>query len=224
MWRGSDILVVQRSVHQNTRNCIEGRKIAKVCCSYFGKLELQLGNWGVSDEWMWGKWGEGWRVTECKRVVFNNWILAFVYNYWDANTKAQYPDHIMNFKLEAELQNTQNSVEILDFVVAPILRNKTFDADQTMKVLTKNDDLISENNRGRKQSSYQVKQLEDLSSAIKLLMLMKQSNQLDVNGKLVETLEQFVRNRYPELTLYSANELFRDVSVESQLRIAVCVC
>lgn len=195
---------------------IEGRSIAEACRSYSGKSKL--GNWGVLDESMWGKWGAGWRGTE--RVVFDDRILAFVYNYWDANTKARYPENIVNIKSVAVLQNTQNSVATTDLIVASILQNQSFDADQMMKVLTIIDNLISENNKGRKLTPYQFKQLKEVSSAIELLMLMKQSNQLDVNDELVETLEKFVWNRYPELSLYSADELYRDISVESQLRIA----
>jgi hypothetical protein len=46
----------------------------------------------------------------------------------------------------------------------------------TTKVLTVAKDLTSSNNRGQKLASHNVEQLEDASTSVKLLMMMKRSD------------------------------------------------
>ncbi|KAL3763221.1 hypothetical protein ACHAW5_005181 [Stephanodiscus triporus] len=188
--------------------CMEGRRIAAACRSYSAKS----GN-----------------------AVFDDRVLAFVYNYWDVDTKVRYPERIVNIKAEEDLQLTQNSAASTDALVAFILRNERFDVDRTStgsdsshdgggdgdgtaKVLTVINDLNSLS-KGRN-LTYRARQFEDVYAAVELLMIMKQSNLSELKDVSVETLERFVLKSFPELILYSADEQYRGISVESQLRIA----
>ena len=193
-----------------SEKCMEGKQIAEACRSYTGQSSYvsKLG------------WG-----GESERVVFDDRVLAFVYNYWDADTKLRHPERVINLKSEVELQQIQNSAASTDASVAYFLHqaNANNKNDDMIKTLTVIDDLKSKV-KGRKFSSDKVKQLEKVSAAIELLLIMKQTNQVEVNDVSVETLEKFVRQRFPDLILYSADELYRDMSVESQLRIANWKC
>ena len=104
--------------------------------------------------------------------------------------------------------------------VCIILQNEKGYHANTMKVLTIIEDLNSSNG-GQQLFSYKVKQFKDVSTAIELLMMMKRSNQAESNDVSVEALERFVRERFPDLTLYSTDERYPGMSVESQLRVAV---
>ena len=211
--------------------CMEGRRIAEACRSYSaGKADwANTKIWGGGsndDKWGGGSNGKfGWNVRGAardgsERAVFDDRVLAFVYNYWDAGTRARYPERVVTIKTEAELQRTQDSAAWTDAAaVCIILQNeKGYDAN-TMKVLTIIEDLNSSNG-GQQLFSYKVKQFKDVSTAIELLMMMKRSNQAESNDVSVEALERFVRKRFPDLTLYSADELYPGMSVESQLRVA----
>ena len=210
--------------------CMEGRRIAEACRSYSGgkadwantKIWGRGSNddkWGGgSGKFGWNVWGAAWDGSE--RAVFDDRVLAFVYNYWDAGTRARYPERLVTIKSEAELQRTQNSAAWTDAVAACIiLRDENVVAGTMEEVLTIIEDLNS-SNKGQKFMSYKVKLLEDASAAIELLMIMKRSNQAESSGVSVEALERFVRERFPELTLYSADERYPGMSVESQLRVA----
>ena len=211
--------------------CMEGRRIAKACRSYSGGKA----DWASTEIWGGGsnddKWGGGsngkfgWNVWGAardgsERAVFDDRVLAFVYNYWDAGTRARYPERVVTIKTEAELQRTQDSAAWTDAAAVCItLQNeKGYDANTT-KVLTIIEDLNSSKG-GQQLISYKVKQLKDVSTAIELLMMMKRSNQAESNDVSVEALERFVRERFPDLTLYSADERYPGMSVESQLRVA----
>ena len=76
-----------------------------------------------------------------------------------------------------------------------------------------------------KDNSTSFKQLEDVIVAIELLMIMQQDQQSTATSThdddaLRQTLEQFIKNRYPTLTLYTSDEQYKDESVESQLKNA----
>lgn len=178
---------------------VEGQQIAEACRSYTGQSSYvsKLG------------WG-----GESERVVFDDRVLAFVYNYWDTDSKLRHPERVINVKSEMELQQIQNSAASTDASVAYFLHQ-----ENAINKLTVIYDLNAKV-KGRKFSSDKVKQLENISAAIELLLIAKQTNQVEVNDVLVETLEKFVRKHSPDLILYSADELYRDMSVESQLRIA----
>ena len=51
-------------------------------------------------------------------------------------------------------------------------------------------------------------------------MMMKRLKQAELNDVSVEALEQFMCKRFPDLTLYSADERYPGMIVESQLRVA----
>ena len=114
---------------------------------------------GSNGKFGWNMWGAAYDGSE--RAVFDNRVLAFVYNYWDTGTRAQYPEGVMMIKTEAELQRTQDSVAWTDAaVVCIILQNeKGYDANM-MKVLTIIKDLNS-SNRGQQLILYKVKQLKE---------------------------------------------------------------
>lgn len=188
-----------------SEKCMEGQQISKACRSYTGQSSnvSKLG------------WG-----GESERVVFDDRVLAFVYNYWDTDTKLRHPERVIIVKSEMELQQIQNSAASTDASVAYFLHKaNAMNKNDMIKILTVIDDLNSKV-KGQKFSSDKVKQLENVSAAIELLLIMKQTNQVEVNDVSVETLEKFVRQRFSDLILYSADELYRDMSVESQLRIA----
>ena len=189
-----------------SERCMEGQRIAETCRSYVGQNSFvsKLG-WGGETE---------------QRVVFDDRVLAFVYNYWDADIKLRHPERVINVKSEDELQQIQNSASWIDASVAYILhRANSINKDDVMKIPTVIDNLNSKS-KGQNYTYDRVKQLENVSAAIELLLIMKQTNQVKVNTVSVDTVEKYARQRFPDLTLYSADELYRDMSVESQLRIA----
>jgi hypothetical protein len=149
-----------------------------------------------------------------QRVVFDDRVLAFVYNYWDADIKLRHPERVINVKSEDELQQIQNSASWIDASVTYILhQSNSINNDDVMKIL-------NSKSKGQNYTYDRVKQLENVSAAIELLLIMKQTNQVKMNSVSVDTVEKFVRQRFPDLTLYSADEMYQDMSVESQLRIA----
>lgn len=181
---------------------------------------------------------EGQTIAEASRsyaksgnVVFDDRLLAFVYNYWDVNAKTRYPDHILNMKTKRELQQKQNSMALTDASVVAILHDEKYgtiqnesasitNSSDVMKILATIDGL-NPLNRGRKQLSPTFKYLEEVSVAIELLMIVKQSKQEHPYINIpVPTLERFIRRRCPELTLYTSEEQYAGESVETQLRIA----
>lgn len=168
---------------------------------------------------------EGQRIAEASRsfigsgkVVFDERWLAFVYNYWDANTRKRYPDHIVNIKPKRDLQLQQNSMALTDASVAVVLHSERNATAKTGRDMMKTLAIINGLNEGRK---LPLKRLEDFASAIELLMTMKQLKQdqqpFDVQ---VSTLETFIHRRCPELTLYTSDEEYENESVESQLRMS----
>jgi len=167
------------------------------------------------------------------KVVFDDRLLAFVYNFWDQNAKSRHPEHILNIKSKKELQKRQDLMALTDVSIAAILHdekcgtyqhddsasaaNRSSD-DELMKIVTTINKLSS-SNRGRKQLSF--KNLEEVSVAIQLLMILNQSKQdHPATDALSIALEKFIRKRCPEITLFTSEELNDGESVESQLRIA----
>jgi hypothetical protein len=183
-----------------SERCMEGQHIAETCRSYVGQNSfVSKLRWGGETE---------------QRVVFDDRVLAFVYNYWDDDTKLRHPERVINVKSEDELQQIQNSAALTDACVAYILhQSNSINNDDVMKIL-------NSKSKGQNYTYDRVKQLENVSAAIELLLIMKQTNQVKMNSVSVDTVEKFVRQRFPDLTLYSADELYQDMSVESQLRLA----
>ena len=191
----------------------EGMKLAEKCRSYIAK-------------------------SKSGNVVFDDRLLAFVYNYWDMNVKKRYPEHVItNIKMKEELQQVQNSMAATDVHVAAILQHERLDkADQSHPTtpsgdLNTNDmtsiqsiidKLNSMSEGGKLLPPSNFKQIGDVVVAIEVLMIMKQKQSRESvgDGVSIQKLEQFVHRHCPELILYTADEQYVGESVESQLRLA----
>jgi len=173
----------------STDKCLEGQMIAESSRSY----------------------------AQTGKVVFDDRLMAFMYNYWDANTKTRYPDHVLDIKTRGELQKKQYVMALADATVASIIE-KGGSTRLAMEILATIDDLSSSTKRQKKLSTTS-KCLKEVSVAIELLMIAKlfetESPSIDVPA-----LERYIRKRYPELTIYTSEEQYRDESIESQLRMA----
>jgi len=191
----------------SSEQCIEGQRIADISRSY---------------------------TSNSDKVVFDDRIIAFVYNWWDVKAKDRYPEHIVNIKSQDELHQIQNSMTYTDVAVATILSadkesdNQANSKDVVMNIIN-NLNAQNEGRQGQLKST-SFRQLEDVTVAIELLLTMKKK-QLDQQSTtattnmhdddaLRQTLEQFIKKRYPVLTLYTSDEQYKDESVESQLKNA----
>ena len=189
----------------SSEQCIEGQRIADISRSY---------------------------TSNSDKVVFDDRIIAFVYNWWDAKAKDKYPEHIVNIKTQDELQQIQNSMTYADVAVAAILSSDKESEANSKDVVMNIIDNLNAQNEGRQGQlkSTSFKQLEDVTVAIELLMAMKKKQQEDQQSTaktkthdddaLRQTLEQFIKKRYPKLTLYTSDEQYKGESVESQLKNA----
>jgi len=102
--------------------------------------------------------------------------------------------------------------------------NQANSKDVVMNIIN-NLNTQNEGRQGQLKST-SFKQLEDVTVAIELLMTMKIDQPSSTTTKthdddaLRQTLEQFIKKRYPTLTLYTLEEQYKDESVESQLKNA----
>jgi hypothetical protein len=189
--------------------CREGMKLAEKSRSYIAKSK-----------------------SGRKNVVFDDRVLAFVFNYWDMNVKTRYPEHVIeNIKTKEELQQIQNSLAVTDVHVAAIIQHEK-ESDQAIPpssdtsnremtlVQSIVDGLNAMNEEGKSLPYSKFKQIGDLSTAIELLMILKTQHNKELVDVSIQQLEQFVHRQYPELILYTADEQFAGESIESQLRIA----
>jgi len=191
----------------SSAQCIEGQLLADISRSY---------------------------IANSNKAVFDDRVIAFVYNWWDAKAKDKYPEHIVNIKTQDELQQIQNSMTYTDVAVAAILSsdkesdNQANRKDVVMNIIN-NLNAQNEGRQGQLKST-SFKQLEDVIVAIELLLTMKKK-QLDQQSTTATTnmhdddalrqkLEQFIKKLYPTLTLYTSDEQYKDESVESQLKNA----
>jgi hypothetical protein len=190
--------------------CREGMNVAEKCRSYMAKSKSG------------------------KNVVFDDRLLAFVYNYWDMNVKTRYPEHVIsNIETKGELQQIQSSMALTDLHVAAILLHKRLnrsvpsvqasdgtDAKDMTSIQNIIDELNSMNAGQQLLPSSKFKHIGDVSAAIELLMIMKQNQTEAPVDATIQKLEQFVHRRCPGLILYTADEQYVGESIESQLRIA----
>lgn len=153
-----------------------------------------------------------------------------MYNYWDEEARARFPDRVVNIKMQKEWQQEQDAVALTDTSVAVILNGEKRGTDpnstttapnsggDAVKILSTIDKLGS-SSKGGKPLSPKLKDLEDVAIAIELLMITRRSQQGNTSHSApILTLEQFVRKRCPELTLYASDEQYKGESVESQLQ------
>ena len=159
-------------------------------------------------------------------AVFDDRLLAFVYNYWDVNMKSRYPDHVVDLKPTSELQQRQQAIAITDATVAVILdqndksnhRSKNERHSDLISALGKIDELRYKTKRTWKQST-DNDSLEEVAVALELLMALRQTagaeNGVGIAPHLVSDLERFILKRFPDISLY--NEESKRFSVESQL-------
>ncbi|KAL9180311.1 hypothetical protein ACHAXT_008281 [Thalassiosira profunda] len=175
------------------------------------------------------KCAEGRKIAEAsrsfseagKKAVFDDRLLAFVYNYWDAGTKDKYPQYVVNVRSAQELERVQNSMAVTDASGALVLdESASTGTRDAVKILSTLEELSeSTSKRSERQLLRTATDLNDVCVAIEFLMAAKQSRPTRQNGD-VTTAEQFVRSRFPELTLYASDERYKDASVESQLKQA----
>lgn len=176
----------------SVEKCFRGREIAELSRSY-----SSFGN----------------------KVVFDDRLLAFVYNYWDVKTASRYPDHVVsNIPSKSSLQMKQDSMVVTDASVATLLQNNDVEAIQN--ALNDADDKPG----GAKKKSPDLKSLEEVHIALELLMLLQQASKendtvLPKHYKdEIPKLERYIRRRSPKIVLYTSDEECKDESVESQLR------
>ena len=177
------------------------------------------------------------------KVIFNDRTLAFVYNYWDTSIQDKYPESIVTIPTENELQNVQYSMMMNDVVVASILssqgegskRSDSSGTEQTdssnkdivMKIVTSINSLNNDNSK-KIQPASSFQQLDNVIIAIELLMTINEQQQQssdredEATNEMIQmkhSLERYIKQYYPQLTLYTCNEQYINESVESQLSI-----
>jgi hypothetical protein len=177
----------------SVEKCLQGREIAESSRSY-----SSAGN----------------------KVVFDDRLLAFVYNYWDVKTATRYPDHVVsNIPSTSSLQSKQDSLIQTDASVATILHKNDLKAIQSAI-----DDVENKVDGKKKQSD--LKSLQELNIALELLMLLQQASKQEdtVLQKQytdeIPKLEKYIRRKNPTIVLYTNDEEYKGESVESQLKNA----
>ncbi|KAL7548867.1 hypothetical protein ACHAWF_012133 [Thalassiosira exigua] len=172
---------------------------------------------------------EGQRIAEeCREFahsgkrVFDDRLLAFVYNFWDANLYKRHPEHVVNIKSEREIQETRESLAITDAAVAILMQRDARRNDQagsagcsSADLLTSFDDILT-THKVRKQVPF----LDDAVIAIELLMISGRPEQAAPIDADINAIEQFVKGRCPEIALYAGKDAACCESVEGQLRSA----
>ena len=153
------------------------------------------------------------------KVVFDDRLLAFVYNYWDVKTATRYPDHVVsNIPSTSSLHAKQESMLVTDASVAALLHKNDLEAIQTAI------DDIDDKSSGVKQSPADLKSLNEVNIALELLMMLQQASKEEdeVLQKQytdeIPKLEKYIRQKSPKIVLYTNDEECKGESVESQLR------
>lgn len=171
-------------------------------------------------------------------AVFDDRLLAFVYNFWDGNTVLRYPDHVVHLKPKTEIQKIQDSMSVTDATVAMLLTrrsitrkhevdgssHKTNGKSYDLKFILKTiDDLNKNRIDGKQQSPVKMDSLDKVCVAIELLMALKTNESTNTNIQLEEEIpkmEKFIRSWYPQIILHKSDEVYQGESVESQLQSA----
>jgi len=184
----------------SVEKCLQGREIAELSRSYSNSS-----SWGNNN-----------------KVVFDDRLLAFVYNYWDVKTATRYPEHVVsNIPSKSSLQLKQDSMLLTDASVATLLRKNDLEAIQT--ALDDADDKKSSDIK-QQSSVADLKSQTEVNIALELLMLIRQASK-EEDGVLpkqytdeIPKLEKYIRRKRPQIVLYTNDEECKGESVESQLR------
>ncbi len=183
----------------SVKKCFEGREMAELSRSY-----SSASSWGSNN-----------------KVVFDDRLLAFVYNYWDVKTAARYPDHVVsNIPSKSSLQMKQDSMLLTDASVATLLHKNDLEAIQTA---LDDVDCGKTSSDGVKQSTVDLKAQSEVNIALELLMLLRQMSKEDrvlvkQYSDEIPKLEKYIRRKSPQIVLYTNDEEYQGESVESQLR------
>lgn len=174
---------------------------------------------------------EGHRILESSRlyassgnkVVFDDRLLAFAYNYWDLNTATRYPDHVVsNIPSLSGLQQAQDSMLVTDASVAAILQKS--DLKSIQKTIDDLDDRQLLDGKKRKSSGDNMVTMKNVTVALRLLMLLQQTSENEMNENTsfavdeIPKLERYIRRMHPKIVIYAADEKYKGESVESQLK------
>jgi hypothetical protein len=174
---------------------------------------------------------EGKRIAESSRlyassgnkVVFDDRLLAFTYNYWDLNTATRYPDHVVSNDIPSlsSLQQAQDSMLVTDASVAAILHKS--DLKFIQKTIDDLDDRPLLDGKKRKSSGDMVA-MKNVTVALRLLMMLQRTPKEEMNESAsfavdeIPKLERYIRRIHPKLVIYAADEKYKGESVESQLK------
>lgn len=172
---------------------------------------------------------EGKRIAESSRlyassgnkVVFDDRLLAFAYNYWDLNTATRYPDHVVSMESLSTLQQAQDSMLVTDASVAEILHKS--DLKSIQKTIADLDDRALHDGKKRK-SSGDMETMKNVNVALRLLMMLQRTSKEEMNESTsfaveeIPKLERYIRRIHPNIVLYAADERYKGESVESQLK------
>lgn len=186
----------------SVEKCVEGREIAELSRSY-----SSASSWGSNN-----------------KVVFDDRLLAFVYNYWDVKTATRYPDHVVsNIPSKSSLQMKQDSMLVTDASVATLLHKNDLEAIQT--ALDDVDGGKTSSDSVKQSSTVDLKAQHEVNIALELLMLLRQVSKEEDDGVLekqytdeIPALEKYIRRKSPQIVLYTNDEEYKGESVESQLR------
>ncbi|KAL3798569.1 hypothetical protein HJC23_011873 [Cyclotella cryptica] len=177
---------------------------------------------------------EGRRIADTMRsysktgnAVFDDRLLAFIYNFWDSNLTSRYPDHVVDLKPTQLLECKQESMAITDasvfFLLDQHVKCTEVDASRS-EALRDLTSILDKINALQNRNKSTFDSLEEVCVAIELLMIIKRMSNTENNAvidpTLVPDLERFVRKRFPDIMLYKRDEYLPGLSVESQLQEA----
>ncbi|KAL7453157.1 hypothetical protein ACHAWC_004827 [Mediolabrus comicus] len=172
---------------------------------------------------------EGKRIAESSRlyassgnkVVFDDRLLAFAYNYWDLNTATRYSDHVVSTESLSTLQQAQDSMLVTDASVAEILHKS--DLKSIQKTIDDLDDRTLLDGKKRKPSG-DMETMKNVNVALRLLMMLQRTPKEEMNENTsfavdeIPKLERYIRRIHPKIVIYAADEKYKGESVESQLK------
>jgi hypothetical protein len=173
---------------------------------------------------------EGRRIAEAARMygkngnaVFDDRLLAFIYNYWDVNVKTRYANHVVDIKSTDELKKTQDSLAINDVVAMMLLARQNNNTKGDVSAIQVDVSSILDKIKPSSVSRYKQftrAPLEETCIAIELLFAIKHSPSTKDNTdlQLIDDLELFIHKVCPHVIIYDKDTVSSGVSIESQLK------